>query len=222
MLSLISNIGGTGKTFVYLCLTYLLRGRSKKCASVAWTGIAATLLPEGRTCHHTFGIPPTSLNRESRSTLNPKSEKAKDLIQTDIILWDEVPMSPGDALSLVDLLLQDLMKNNLPFGGKTIIMGGDFRQVTPVIPHASKAQIIESSVKSSDLWQKFRVLKLKKNQRVEEGAQDYADWLLKLGEKRLPILSGTEDTIELPDKVVCRGDIIEEVIIICENNNSNF
>jgi hypothetical protein len=44
------------------------------------------------------------------------------------------------------------MNINLPCGGKTIVLGGDFRHVTPVVPHGNKTKIIENSIKSGKLW----------------------------------------------------------------------
>jgi hypothetical protein len=38
-------------------MTRMLRSKKKKVLSVAWTGIAATLLIEGRTVHSTFQLP---------------------------------------------------------------------------------------------------------------------------------------------------------------------
>ena len=32
----------------------------------------------------------------------------------------------------------------LPFGGKTVVFGGDFRQVLPVVRKGSRAQIIDA------------------------------------------------------------------------------
>ncbi|KZV84196.1 hypothetical protein EXIGLDRAFT_624670, partial [Exidia glandulosa HHB12029] len=53
----LSGPGGTGKTFVYLTLCYALRGAGKIVLCVASSGIAALLLPLGRTSHSTFKIP---------------------------------------------------------------------------------------------------------------------------------------------------------------------
>jgi hypothetical protein len=47
------------------------------------------------------------------------------------------------------------MNNNLPFGRKVIVLGGDFRQVTPVVTHANKSRIIENSIKSGSIWKHF-------------------------------------------------------------------
>lgn len=36
-------------------------------------------------------------------------------------------MSPGLQLTIVDRLLKDIMKSDLPIGGKSFLFGGDFR-----------------------------------------------------------------------------------------------
>ena len=41
-------------------------------------------------------------------------------------------MAPKYAMELVDRTLCDIMDNDLPFGGKIIVLGGDFRQLLPV------------------------------------------------------------------------------------------
>ncbi|KAL4619722.1 hypothetical protein ACB092_06G100700 [Castanea dentata] len=38
------------------------------------------------------------------------------------------------ALESLDRTFKDIMEVNLPFGGKVLILGGDFRQVLPVVP----------------------------------------------------------------------------------------
>jgi len=49
-------------------------------------------------------------------------------------------MAPRYALEVMNCLLQDLMHNDIPFGGKIVIFGGDFRQLLPVkkMPHVLK------------------------------------------------------------------------------------
>ena len=52
----IDGPGGTGKTFLYKTLIhYYLEGQ--KVVSMAWTGIASILLPEGMTSHRTYKLP---------------------------------------------------------------------------------------------------------------------------------------------------------------------
>ena len=65
--------GGSGKTFLYNTIYHLIEGRNKEVDTMAFTGIAATLLPEGKTVHKTLGLPvplfsDSSSNIKSQST----------------------------------------------------------------------------------------------------------------------------------------------------------
>jgi hypothetical protein len=102
------------------------------------------------------------------------------------------------------------MKNTLPFGRKSIVLGGDFRQVAPIIKHATKAQIVENSIKSGQIWQFFKILKLKKNMRADPKEIEFDEWLLKLGDGKLPIHSG-DDIIQIPNECVVKTDLIAEL-----------
>ena len=79
--------GGTGKTFLYECLSANLRSRGKKVIAVASSGIAATLLTGGRTAHSQFKIP-IDINEASTCSINVRSALAIQLQETDLIIWD--------------------------------------------------------------------------------------------------------------------------------------
>ena len=64
------------------------------------------------------------------------------LQQISIIIWDEVPMQHKYAVEAVNRTIQDLLGNNSPFGGITLLFSGDFRQTLPVIPHGLRQQIV--------------------------------------------------------------------------------
>ena len=53
----IDGPGGSGKTFLYETLWYYLKMNNKNVCSMAFTGIAATLLPQGKTVHKVFKLP---------------------------------------------------------------------------------------------------------------------------------------------------------------------
>ncbi|GBN49697.1 hypothetical protein AVEN_266074-1 [Araneus ventricosus] len=114
------------------------------------------------------------------------------LLKTKLIVWDEAPMTHVYAFLAVDRLLQDLTKCKEPFWGKVILLGGDFRQVLPVILRGSRTLTVASSLKKHALWLKFRKLYLTKNMRALESERDFGAWLLDIGEKK----SGS--TIQLP------------------------
>ena len=54
---------------------------------------------------------------------------------------------------MLDNSMHDIMdRPDLPFGGKTVVFGGDFRQVLPVVRKGSRAQIVDASLRRSYLW----------------------------------------------------------------------
>jgi ATP-dependent DNA helicase PIF1 len=42
-------------------------------------------------------------------------------------------------------------KKNIPFGGKVVVLGGDFRQILPVIPKGTRQEVVNSTINSSHL-----------------------------------------------------------------------
>jgi hypothetical protein len=67
--------------------------------------------------------------------------KVAELVdKADLIIWDEAPMMHRQAFEAVDWTMCDLMQlddthtNKKIFGGKTMVLGGDFRQILPVVP----------------------------------------------------------------------------------------
>lgn len=178
--------------------------------SVAWTGIAAMLLPNGRTAHSRFKLP-LNLHEHSISALKTNSKEAHIIRNVKLIIWDEAPMANMHALMCVNRLLQDIMGNDIPFGGKVIVLGGDFRQVLPVVPHGSRASTIQNSIKFSPLWPIFQTLKLTKNMRAKPEEKEFAKFLLEIGNGTYPCSEADEETIELPLSVITNTDIVTEI-----------
>ena len=58
-------------------------------------------------------------------------------------------MSDKVLLEGLDRTFQDLMDNKQPFGGKVIVLAGDFRQLQTVLPNASRSQVVKASFKKS-------------------------------------------------------------------------
>jgi RecG-like helicase len=61
---------GTGKTFVYKVVYDILSSIGIKVVCMAYTGVAAALLPNGKTLHSALGLP-VPLNKDSQSRLQP-------------------------------------------------------------------------------------------------------------------------------------------------------
>ncbi|GBN54970.1 hypothetical protein AVEN_216338-1 [Araneus ventricosus] len=172
---------GTGKTFVYSTLLHAVRGKGDQAIAVASTGIAATLLTGGRTAHSIFKIPLT-LNVTSTCNLKPNTSEAKILLDAKVIVWDEAPMTHVHAFLAVDRLLKDLTKCDEPFGGKIILLGGDFRQVLPVILRGSRSLTVSGCIKKHRLWSDFFVMKLTENMRAFDSEKEFLSWLLHVDE----------------------------------------
>ncbi|XP_034252581.1 uncharacterized protein LOC117652055 [Thrips palmi] len=76
-----------------------------------------------------------------------------------------------------------MQQPNVPFGGKVVILGGDFRQILPTVVKGTRANIIDATITSSNLWPLFKVTHLTKNVRALQDPA-YAEWLLSVGEGR--------------------------------------
>ena len=76
-------------------------------------------------------------------------------------------MSPKLALECVDRLLQEVMGNKRRFGGKVILLGGDFRQCFPVVTRGWRVATVKACVKSGHLWRNFKVFSLTENHRLQ-------------------------------------------------------
>lgn len=176
--------GGSGKTYLYSTLISYLRSIEKAVIAIAWTGIAATLLEGGRTVHSMFKLP-VPLLQSSSCDLRLFSPQALQIKEADIIIWDEVTMASCYALDAIDRFLRDLMDSQVPFGGKVVVLSGDFRQCLPVVKHGSKTEILEQCIKRSLLWPLFNYMKLSINQRLNDDGSEFSQWLLQLGDGEL-------------------------------------
>ena len=72
-----------------------------------------------------------------------------------------------------------------------MVFGGDFRQILPVIPKGTRADILDASLNSSYLWTFFKIYELKQNMRLccgrvsdSEAAEvtTFDKWLLQIGD----------------------------------------
>ena len=76
-------------------------------------------------------------------------------------------MSEGEKiLSMSVSHFRDLIDADDPFGGKTLILAGDFGQCLPVMKGASRSDTVKLCIKQGPLWKHFRVMKLSVNMKV--------------------------------------------------------
>lgn len=69
-------------------------------------------------------------------------------------------MANRAVFAYVDEILWRCMDNNRPFGGKVMLLLGDFRQTCPVIRNGSRVQVVHASIHSAPLWNIFTIHRL--------------------------------------------------------------
>jgi hypothetical protein len=207
--------GGTGKTFACNCLLAGLRCQGKIPIATASSGVAALLLEGGRTFHSRFKVP----IKQNPFNVSGNSQLAELLRECHLILWDEGPMQPRWLLDGLDDMLRDITGNEKdPFGGKVVVVCGDFRQVLPVVKRGGRAQITQEALKGAAVWKHFHTMTLSENMRARCTVNDeelrnryksWAEWLLQLGDGRLPPLPNmtTDDYVALPDHISMEPEI---------------
>ena len=132
-------------------------------------------------------------------------------------------MAPRYALECIGKALKDIMNNNLPFGGKIMILGGDDWQLLPVKESATKSEILNLSIKSSHLWKYFERYYLTENMRVLPNEIEFCEFLKKLGDG---VMNDKNDNIELPFQTITAdtNEIVDSIYnkIITEKNFEEF
>ncbi|CAN1310137.1 ATP-dependent DNA helicase PIF1 [Linum perenne] len=209
--------GGTGKTFLYNCIISKVRSTGGIALVVASSGIAATLLPDGVTAHSRFKIP-LEIDNLSTCTIKKGSDVAELLKSATLIVWDEAPMIHKLSFEAVDRTMCDIMnmplsgENYVPFGGKVVLLGGDFRQTLPVVPNGSREDNINATLPRSYLWTFCTLLHLRINMRITTNSINttpmfdgltFPDWVLAVGNGTLrtyPTKKNTkfDDLITIP------------------------
>ena len=64
------------------------------------------------------------------------------------------------VLACVEECCRKVMGNQTPFGGKVVVLLGDFRQTCPVIPRGTKADILNACISRCQFWPQFHILRL--------------------------------------------------------------
>ncbi|KAJ1268745.1 hypothetical protein BS78_07G158400 [Paspalum vaginatum] len=179
----VSGHGGTGKTFLWNAIVSYLRARKKIILTIASAGVASLLLPNGQTAHSRFRIP-IDLDQLSMCDIKRGTNLAKFLIDTDLIIWDEALMTNKQCFEALDRSLRDIVGEtnekalDTPFGGKVVVLGGDTKQILPVIENGTKEQIIDASIVTSYLWSHTNILFLSENMRLRKNnisKEDYEE-----------------------------------------------
>lgn len=127
---------GTGKSAVLGEFREWCRNNGNSCVFLASTGVAALNIG-GSTIHSFLQLAPTL---QTPDTVGPfrsgRSDKARVIEMTRAIVIDEISMVRSDLFAAIDWRLRSLSRGanrEKPFGGKQMIVVGDFFQLPPVV-----------------------------------------------------------------------------------------
>lgn len=163
------------------------------------------------------------LTDNSICNIKKNTQLSQLLIETSLIIWDEAPMSDRNCFESLDKSLKDLLNNHIdPFGGKSILLGGDFRQTLPVKRKAHKSQILSSSLPRSYIWKYFKTYHLTENMRLNGNeihsnnrveVENFSKWLLEIGD-------GVLGTPDIEDPINTKGITIPSQFLIPYNDKA--
>ncbi|KAI8530169.1 hypothetical protein RHMOL_Rhmol11G0034700 [Rhododendron molle] len=101
------------------------------------------------------------------------------------------------CVEAVDRTLRDIHDNPKPFGGISIVLGVDFRQILPVVPKGVREEIVYASLRRSNLWDDICVLTLNLNMRlntIDPGNAAFANFLMEVG-------TNPQEVVHLPTTI---------------------
>ncbi|GMF41136.1 unnamed protein product [Phytophthora fragariaefolia] len=166
------------------------------------------------------GTDPTQTGRKI-GVLDSQTVQVKEVVsrdQSDHL--GRTPMTHRHAFEAVDRSLRDVLNNDEdPFGGKTVVLSGDFRQILPVVMRGTPAETIDACLKSSHLWSRFRQVHLTENMRVRaahsaETAAElaaFSEFLLSWRGKTRGKPAARGDYMKLPRSMLIDDEPEEEV-----------
>ena len=106
-----------------------------------------------------------------------------------------------------------------------LYMGGDFRQILPVIPHGSRSHIVNFCINSSYLWNSRTVFTLKQNMRlmstgdINEQAKlsSFSKWLLDVGDGNIAsFIDGINKIALMPVLLMVLARLLSYLSFCCQ------
>lgn len=130
-----------------------------------------------------------------------------------MVIWDELPNADVSDINVAHELLCSIMSapTSTPFGGKTVLGLGDFRQIAPVVPGGCQAEIEAASLKSHKaLWRQARVHRLTEQIRAAED-EAHAMFVRRVG-----------NGMEKKEDMVLHGELHTQISPLLRSYNTHF
>ena len=149
-LCFLDNPGGCGKTFLVGTILASQRAQNKIAIATVGSGLAATLLPGGRTVQSTFKVPLNILHSDLRMCAIKKGTPLARLIQDAVLLIvDEAPKLHRKNLEAIDRTFRDIRGNEDVMWGLPTFTSGDLRQILPVVRLRTRGSVADACLKRS-------------------------------------------------------------------------
>ena len=233
----LGGMGGTGKTRVIKALISMFdqRQENHRFIVLAPTGTAAALL-NGSTYHSILGIRSSNNSSEEESVKNENSiikEVQERLEGVDYIFIDEISMIACHELYTISSQLSKVTNEHIkPFGGKNIILAGDFAQLPPTNGSPLYSNIVSRDQKNTIskrdqestigkiLWHQITtVVVLTQNMRQTEMSEDDIKFRTALSNRRYAAC--TEDDLEFLDTLRVDRNKIKSDKLLSDPNFKN-
>ncbi|CAF2330553.1 unnamed protein product [Brassica napus] len=187
-------------------------GQKKDSPSVASSGIAALLLPGGRTAHSRFNIP-IDLKATSTCHITPGTMLAELIEKAALIIWDEAPMTHRHAFEALDKSLRDILSlhdpnaKTLPFGGKTVLLG---EKNSPTRPRVGDGNPLPTEVNEFDEDEEDQLISIDRTL-VEEVSSDPHKQILEATYGRTDQWKGTKQDYTERAILTPRNETVDEI-----------
>jgi hypothetical protein len=171
------------------------------------------------------------MNRNETPQIIAQSYHGLRIKQCEIIFMDEVTMCAKHLFEAIERVCRELADNSLshlPFGGKLVIISGDFPQSLCVVKNGKIEHQVANCIQYSHLWRLFEpnILRLNINMRQGEGEKEFSKWLRNFGTDpkctsvKIPKKNLVQSRQELIDFVTDKGatlskpeELIKRVIL---------
>lgn len=133
-ITFIHGKAGSGKTHIIRQLQCMVLG----CKVLTPTNLASSLYFNGSTLHSFFYGGFDNLEEGFQNPLNISyrlldQKLASRIRGVSLLVIDEISMVRADTLEMANAVLQNVMKNNKPFGGIPVVLVGDLFQLPPIV-----------------------------------------------------------------------------------------
>lgn len=161
----VHGMAGTGKTYLLKHILAHCEINNVKAIALAYTGIASCLLKKGKTVHSQFRIPWD--RRKVKVAIDSTRPVYKTIKNASILLWDQAAFCSRQIFEEVDRFLRDMMGSKQIFGGKVVVVCGDFHECLPIAKKTKTESAESHSLLFSELFKQMQYFTLHENYRFK-------------------------------------------------------